>query len=392
MIMNFFDMLVSKSINGGGGGSGTSNYNDLSNKPSINNVTLTGNKTASALGLQPEITGDVKISSDNVDDTGATNLFVTSGEKSTWSGKQDALTFDDAPTENSNNPVKSGGIYTALSGKQATLTFDDSPTSGSSNPVKSGGVYTALGNKQDTVTFDGTYSASTNKAATVSTVTNAVNALDVTGGSVAASKTLASWSETNGKVSVTTQDIAITGSQAVLTGYSIAQSKQSIAATDTATEAFGKVEQRVQTNENNILTLSDMTQKYNFAETNSGSAAAVVQIPCHVPAGQYYVYIGTLSSTETEGSSRCSFMDTNDSAVSDVNYISRGSDKWQLFTVTANTNTLWIYASNNYNPSYTVTVSNVMIISKEQHDSGLTVYQPYTPSVHDLYNMILALQ
>ncbi len=250
--MNFFDMLVSKSINGGGGGSGTSNYNELSNKPSINNVTLTGNKTASALGLQPEITGDVKISSDNVDDTGATNLFVTSDEKSTWSGKQDALTFDDAPTENSNNPVKSGGIYTALSGKQATLTFDDSPTSGSSNPVKSGGVYTALGNKQDTVTFDGTYSASTNKAATVSTVTNAVNALDVTGGSVAASKTLASWSETNGKVSVTTQDIAITGSQAVLTGYSIAQSKQSIAATDTATEAFGKVEQRVQTNENNI--------------------------------------------------------------------------------------------------------------------------------------------
>ena len=253
--MNFFDMLVSKSINGGGGGSGTSNYNELSNKPSINNVTLTGNKTASALGLQPEITGDVKISSDNVDDTGATNLFVTSDEKSTWSGKQDALTFDDAPTENSNNPVKSGGIYTALSGKQATLTFDDTPTSGSSNPVKSGGVYTALGNKQDTVTFDGTYSASTNKAATVSTVTNAVNALDVTGGSVAASKTLASWSETNGKVSVTTQDIAITGSQAVLTGYSIAQSKQSIAATDTATEAFGKVEQRVQTNENNISTL-----------------------------------------------------------------------------------------------------------------------------------------
>ena len=278
MIMNFFDMLVSKSINGGGGGSGTSNYNDLSNKPSINNVTLTGNKTASALGLQPEITGDVKISSDNVDDTGATNLFVTSNEKSTWSGKQDALTFDDAPTENSNNPVKSGGIYTALSGKQATLTFDDSPTSGSSNPVKSGGVYTALGNKQDTVTFDGTYSASTNKAATVSTVTNAVNALDVTGGSVAASKTLASWSETDGKVSVTTQDIAITGSQAVLTGYSIAQSKQSIAATDTATEAFGKVEQRVQTNETNILSLQGEAQTNNITLTDmNGFATGTVK-------------------------------------------------------------------------------------------------------------------
>ena len=35
----------------GGGGGGTSNYNDLSNKPQINGVTLTGNKTSSDLGL-----------------------------------------------------------------------------------------------------------------------------------------------------------------------------------------------------------------------------------------------------------------------------------------------------------------------------------------------------
>ena len=33
------------------GGSGTSNYNDLNNKPSINSVTLSGNKTGSDLGL-----------------------------------------------------------------------------------------------------------------------------------------------------------------------------------------------------------------------------------------------------------------------------------------------------------------------------------------------------
>lgn len=42
------------------------------------------------------------------------------------SGKQDALTFDSTPTANSNNPVKSGGVYTALSGKQATIS--DLPT------------------------------------------------------------------------------------------------------------------------------------------------------------------------------------------------------------------------------------------------------------------------
>ena len=40
--------------NKSGGGSGTINYNDLDNKPKINNVTLEGNKTSSELGL----TGD----------------------------------------------------------------------------------------------------------------------------------------------------------------------------------------------------------------------------------------------------------------------------------------------------------------------------------------------
>ena len=34
-----------------GGGGGTSNYNDLTNKPQINGNTLTGNKTSADLGL-----------------------------------------------------------------------------------------------------------------------------------------------------------------------------------------------------------------------------------------------------------------------------------------------------------------------------------------------------
>ena len=37
----------------GGGGGGTSDYADLTNKPKINNVELNGNKTSSDLGLQP---------------------------------------------------------------------------------------------------------------------------------------------------------------------------------------------------------------------------------------------------------------------------------------------------------------------------------------------------
>ena len=40
----------------GGGGTGTSNYNDLSNKPSINGVTLSGNKTSEDLGISAKMT------------------------------------------------------------------------------------------------------------------------------------------------------------------------------------------------------------------------------------------------------------------------------------------------------------------------------------------------
>ena len=62
--------------------------------------------------------------------------------------------MDSTPTENSNRPVKSGGIYTALAGKQPALTFDTIPTEGSNNPVESGGVFNALATKQDTLTLD----------------------------------------------------------------------------------------------------------------------------------------------------------------------------------------------------------------------------------------------
>ena len=102
-----------------------------------------------------------------------------------------------------------------------------------------------------TYSFADNYDASTNKGATVATVTNAVNALDVTGGSVAASKTISAWSETDGKVSVSTQDIAITGSQAVLTGYE--KTTGNVAAADTVTAAIGKLETKADNNTTNIL-------------------------------------------------------------------------------------------------------------------------------------------
>ena len=66
-----------------------------------------------------------------------------------------------------------------------------------------------------TYTFDGTYNASSNKAATVTTVTNAINALDgnLNNTTPGAGKTLTAFSQTNGKISATFGDISITKSQ-----------------------------------------------------------------------------------------------------------------------------------------------------------------------------------
>ena len=73
-------------------------------------------------------------------------------------------------------------------------------------------TYTAqkIKDTNTTYTFDGTYNASTNKAATVSTVTNAINNLDVSNiTGFGAGKTLSALSETNGKISASFQDISI---------------------------------------------------------------------------------------------------------------------------------------------------------------------------------------
>lgn len=45
------------------------------------------------------------------------NYYTKSETNTLLGGKQDTLTFDNSPTNNSSNPVKSGGIYTALAGK-----------------------------------------------------------------------------------------------------------------------------------------------------------------------------------------------------------------------------------------------------------------------------------
>ena len=62
---------------------------------------------------------------------------------------------DTTPTENSDAPITSGGVYNALAGKEDTLTFDTTPTAESAKPVTSGGVFTSLSDKVEASSNDG---------------------------------------------------------------------------------------------------------------------------------------------------------------------------------------------------------------------------------------------
>ena len=109
---------IPSSGGGGGGGTGTDNYNELNNKPSINGTTLSGNKSLDNLGIQAK------------------------------------LTFDSAPTEDSENPVKSGGVYSALAGKQDTISDLSTIRSGAAagaSAVQPAAMEAALAQKQDAI-------------------------------------------------------------------------------------------------------------------------------------------------------------------------------------------------------------------------------------------------
>lgn len=80
---------------------------------SVNNTpqTIDANKNVNIdlSGYQTKVDGSHKLSSDFIDDTLSTNKFVSSQEKSTWSGKQDQLTAGENITIENNVISASGG-------------------------------------------------------------------------------------------------------------------------------------------------------------------------------------------------------------------------------------------------------------------------------------------
>ena len=128
-----------------GDGGGTSNYNDLSNKPSINSVTLTGNKTTSDLNIKTsDLVNDAEFITDADIPSKTSDLINDSGFQT---AAQVSTTVANAiPTYTSQLTNDSGYITAAQVGTIPTKTSDLDNDSGfitsAGAPVQSVNGYT----------------------------------------------------------------------------------------------------------------------------------------------------------------------------------------------------------------------------------------------------------
>lgn len=162
----------------GGGSGGTSNYSDLTNKPMINSVTLTGNKTSSDLGLVAAETGK-GLSTNDYTDADETKLAgIEAGAQvnvqADWTeadntsdayidhkptlGTAAAKDSTNAVTDGSVDLVESGAVHSAIAAAISPVQGAVSANTSAISDIKDGtsidsfgDVETALSGKADVV-------------------------------------------------------------------------------------------------------------------------------------------------------------------------------------------------------------------------------------------------
>ena len=221
---------------------------------------------------------------------------VTAGTAGTSSATSGATLAVPYVTYDAHGHITTSGTHTHTIGSLATSAI----TSGTfaDERIASASTWNA---KQDALTFDGTYNASTNKAATVSTVTNAINALDGgTIGTPGTGKTITALSETNGQISATFGNISITKSQV-----------SDFPTIPTATSDL--------TNDSGFITSSDIpvtsVNTKTGAVTLSSSDVGAIADPTTKSSGQFLKYNGTSWIADTPPSAPVTSVNSKTGAV-----------------------------------------------------------------------------
>lgn len=180
---------------------GTAAYaNQLSNARGIDGLLFNGSKNVARYGICSSNAGDDKV----VTLSGTNGFTLETG--STVYVKFSYTNTKTNPKLNVNNTGAKTIAYYGVTSSATALPLKIGHVYGF---VYDGSNYELIGeyDTNTTYNFNGTYNASSNPAATVKTVTNAIEALDVTAIEGAKSKTITSISETDGKISATYEDI-----------------------------------------------------------------------------------------------------------------------------------------------------------------------------------------
>lgn len=121
-IFNFaFDGLKGES----GGGSGTTDYEDLTNKPSINNVPLVGNKTLAELGYEDEIETVTQSQYDAMEQAGTLDptktYFISDAQSGPVLGSAASKNYTDRLSPDSTDLPEARAVYNAISSSLSSI-------------------------------------------------------------------------------------------------------------------------------------------------------------------------------------------------------------------------------------------------------------------------------
>lgn len=144
------------------GGGGTSDYDDLTDKPSINNVTLSGNKTAEDLSL-----GTYSKPSGGIPASDLASAVQTSLGKADTALQSVPATYRTAAAQDSIDATQDAAIGVVITGKRPSMAVD-------------AGQYVIVRNSTISGITDGLYTA--NAALSPSTDVTAANLTAVSGG------------------------------------------------------------------------------------------------------------------------------------------------------------------------------------------------------------------
>ena len=150
----------------------------------------------------------------DVTSVGGEGKYISSISETNGKISPTAETADTVPTLNSKTLITSGGVKAAINALNYTDSKNDhefvtlvneadgviSVTHAQPAVADINGLQTALNGKQDNLAFDGTYDATDNKVATVSTVTGAIAGLDATVTSTDGTNVQVKVTEADGKI------------------------------------------------------------------------------------------------------------------------------------------------------------------------------------------------